>query len=296
MSINFQIFEKAALVAAFFIFTITSVLTQPSWAAVPHKAVISKSQLKTQEQKIVEAKKKITSLLLLKQRPQALEIIHDLNRADLTPELQKKISQLKLVVLTSFLSSEAQDFFELASSQYLTQSKSSLKNIQKCLSVDPDQFMCQWAEVKANSKNNSRYLLFLEKMKLTAIDVPELKPLILSLDKTQSDFLNLQLDVNAKTELYDSQLLSAILEFDRSILAKNYLLARESLDKLQLLAPDYVDIILMRAQLYRHTYGEEAANNLLNLVTIYKKKCEAVSPEIARKFFFDIDFCRRALE
>lgn len=288
MSISFQSFEKAALVAAFFISTAVS----SSWGAVPNK----NSLTKTQEQKIDEAKKKITSLLLLKQRPQALEMIQELNRAQLVPDLQKKITQLKLVVMSSFLSPEAQDFFELASSQYLNQAKLSLKNSQKCLSIDPEQFMCLWAELKANSKSNSRYSLFLEKMKTTAIDIPELKPLILSLDKTQADFVNLQLDANGKTELYDAQLLSTILEFDRSILAKNYLSAKESLEKLQQIAPDYTDIIMMRAQLYRHTYGEESVDNLLNVVTIYKKKCEAVPAEVARKYFFDIDFCRRVLE
>lgn len=292
MSITFQSIERAALVAAFlFLSSIDSV-----WGAVPSKTSALKAQLKTQEQRIIEAKKKITTLLLLKQRPQALEIIQDLSRTNPVPELQKKISQLKLVVMSSFLSSEAQDFFELASSQYLNQTKSSLRNTQKCLSVDPEQFMCLWAEAKANNKTNSRYSLFLEKLKTTALDVPELKPLILSLDKTQTEFINLKLDANGKTELYDSQLLAVILEFDRSILAKNYLLAKESLDKLQQLAPDYIDIIIMRAQLFRHTYGEDSANNLLNVVTIYKKKCDAVSPEIARKYFFDIDFCRRNLE
>lgn len=292
MSISFQSFEKAALVAAFFISSVVS----PAWGAVPNKNALAKTQVKAQEQKIDEAKKKITSLLLLKQRPQALEIVQELSRTNTAPDLQKKILQLKLVVMSSFLSSEAQDFFELASSQYLNQAKNSIRNSQKCLAVDPEHFMCLWAEAKANSKSNSRYSLFLEKMKTIAMDVPELKPLILSLDKAQPDFVSLQLDPNSKTELYDAQLLSAILEFDRSILAKNYLLAKESLEKLQQMAPDYTDIIMMRAQLYHHTYGEESVDNLLNVVTIYKKKCEAVSPEVARKFFFDIDFCRRTLE
>lgn len=295
MSISFQFIvcklKIAALVAAFFISGVS-----PAWAAVPNKNSLVKSQVKIQEKKIDEAKKKITSLLLLKQRPQALEIIQELSRTNLVPDFQKRIIQLKLVVLSSFLSSEAQDFFELASSQYLNEAKTSLKNTQKCLSVDPENFLCLWAEAKANNKSNNRYSLFIEKMKTVALDVPELKPLILSLDKTQSDFLSLQLDPNSKTELYDAQLLSAILEFDRSILAKNFLLARESLDRLQQLAPDYVDITMMRAQLYRHTYGEESLNNLLNVVTVYKKKCEAVSAEVARKYFFDIDFCRRTLE
>lgn len=295
MSITFQLLvsklRKAALVAAFFICSVS-----PAWGAVPGKNAAAKIQIKGQEQKIDEAKKKITSLLLLKQRPQALEIVQELSRTNTSPELLKKIIQLKLVVMSSFLSSEAQDFFELASSQYLNQAKVSLRNTQKCLAVDPEQFMCQWAEVKANSKSNSKYSAFLEKMKTTAMDVPELKPLILSLDKTQLEFVSLQFDPNTKTELYDSQLLAAILEFDRSILAKNYLLAKESLEKLQQLAPDYIDIVMMRAQLYRHTYGDESVDKLLNVVTIYKKKCEAVSPEIARKYFFDIDFCRRTLE
>lgn len=296
MSNNFQFLEKAALKAAFFIFVCLSTLSPPTRAAVPAKATFSKQLLKSQDQKIIEAKKKITSLLLLKQRSQALEIIQDQLRTNLSLEHQKKISQLKLIVMTSFLTSESQDYFELASSQYLNQTKVALKNVQKCLSIDPDQFMCQWAEIKTHSKFSSRYLAFFEKMKIHALDVPELKPLILSLDKSQKDFINLQFEANSKTELYNAQILLAILEFDRSILAKNYLLARESLDKLQQIAPDYVDIILMRAQLHRHTYGDESLASLNKIVTIYKKKCEAVAPDIARKYFFDIDFCKRTLE
>lgn len=246
--------------------------------------------------KIEEAKKKVTSLLLLKQRSQALELIQDLSKNITNPELQKKINQFKLIILSSFLTPEAQDFFELASSQYLSQNKAAIKNIQRCLSLDPEQFLCLWAEAKASDKGNNRYLLFLQKANLIAADIPELRPLVLSLDKMQPAFIDLQLNSQQKTELYDAQILAYILEFDRSILAKNYLLAKESLEKLQQIAPDYIDIIIMRAQLYRRTYSEEPVSNLSNVVSVYKKKCEAVSLDIARKYFFDIDFCRRTLE
>lgn len=292
MSISFQFCGKAALVAAFLFLNSGST----ALGATPDKTVVAKNTAKLQEQKIDQAKKKITSLLLLKQRSQALDLIQELAKTISTPDLQKKISQLKLVVLSSFLTSDAQDYFELASGQYLSEGKQALKNSQRCLSIDPEHFLCQWAEAKANSKSNSRYIAFMEKLKTTALDVPELKPLILSLNKAQPEFVNLQLDSSRKNELYDSQILTSILEFDRSLLAKNYLLAKESLDQLQQIAPDYIDIIIMRAQLHRYTYADEPIENLLNVSTVYKKKCEAVSPEIARKYFFDIDFCRRTLE
>lgn len=288
---SFQISGKAAIFAAFFIFT----GFRSALGATPTKTSAAKPAVKT-DARLDEAKKKITSLLLLKQRTQALDILQELAKTTFNPESKLKLGQLKLVVLSSFLSPESQDFFEAASSQYLSQNKTALKNAQKCLSSDPDQFLCLWAEAKANSKSNSRYTWFLEKMKLSALDIPELKPLILSLDKTQPDFVNMKFDVNHKAELYDSTILSLILEFDRSIVAKNYLLAKESLDRLQQIAPDYIDIIMMRAQLYRRTYSEEAVDTLLNVITVYKKKCEAVSADVARKYFFDIDFCRRTLE
>lgn len=288
----FQIFEKAAVIAAFSFFTVYSVNSAGA-------AVVSKSlSVKQQGLKLDQAKKKITSLLLLKQRSQALEILQELSLSLPQPDFQKKIAQLKLVVLSSFLSTESQDFFEQAASQYLNQNKVALKNAQKCLASDPDHILCLWAETKAlpNNKTSSRYLMFSEKMRLLALEIPELRPLVLSVDKKQPEFLNLKLDANKKTDLYDSQILSYILEFDRSILAKNYLLAKETLTKLQQAAPDYVDIVIMKAQLERHTYEDESADNLSGIVSIYKKKCEAVSPGVARKYFFDIDFCKRTLE
>ena len=288
---SFQIIGKAAISIAAFLFL--SAIISPALGALPTKIFV----VKNQEQTLEQAKKKITSLLLLKQRAQALDLIQEISSSITQADLQKKLSQLKLVVMSSFLSSESQDFFELASSQYLSQSKIALKNAQRCLSVDPDHFLCLWAEAKAISKSNSRYSSFLEKMKALALDVTELKPLILSLDKTQPDFLNLKFDPSRKSELYDSQVLSYILEFDRSMLVKNYLLARESLEKLQQAAPDYIDLIMMKAQLERSNFSsDENIDSLSGVVTVYKKRCQAVSPEIARKYFFDIDFCRRILE
>lgn len=289
---SFQFTEKAAIFAAFLFLS----ASLPVRASVPAKNLLSKTQIKIQEQKFDEAKKKITSLLLLKQRPQALEQINELSKNLTYPDLLSKVQQLKLVVISSFLSAESQDYFELASGQYLNEPKTSLRNAQKCLAADPDQFFCLWAEAKGQNKNSSRYAEVTEQLKSLASDISELRPLILSLDKNQDQFINLKLETQPKAETYDPQLILAILEFDRSMKAKNYLLAKESLQKIEGLASDYTDIMIMRAQLHLRALTDETTNELEPILKIYKKKCEAVPAQVARKYFFDIDFCKRTLE
>lgn len=291
----FQTFEKAAIVAAFFILGNYFGPSAYASTTLPNTTRTPKGHSKQAIQKLEVAKKKITSLLLLKQRAQALEIIQEIETSENSTELAFEISKLKLVVLTSFLTLETQDYFELASSQYLNQIKISQKNTQKCLAVDPEQFQCLWADIKSTSKSSSHYQFLTEKIKNMSEGVPELRPLTISLDKTLPVFKSFRIDENFKSDLFDANILATILEFDRSLLAKNYLLAKESLEKLRLIAPDYIDITIMQAQLYRQTFGNELTVNLKDIINIYKKKCEAVPAEISRKYFYDIDFCRRTM-
>ena len=87
-----------------------------------------------------------------------------------------------------------------------------------------------------------------------------------------------------------------ILEFDRSVQAKNYSLAKDILLLLEKEYADYPDIIIMKALLDRVSIGEEAVPRLKNLVSIYEKKCKAIPNNISRKYFYDLDLCQRNLD
>ena len=85
-------------------------------------------------------------------------------------------------------------------------------------------------------------------------------------------------------------------EFDRSVQAKNYSLAKDILDLIEKNYSDYPDIIIMKAILDRISYGENSVPKLLGLVSVYEKKCKAVAKNISRKYFYDLDLCQRNLD
>jgi len=297
----FLVLKKATMkIVAFYLLFQLSIQPAVVMAAKTNK--IKTNQDKQQQiqikNKIEEVRKKVTSLLLLKQRAQALDVVEQL-RSDLqNTENELAIQALKLVVLTSFLSLETQDFFELASAQAINQEKSALKNIQKCLNLEPDHFMCLWAEAKIyKGHSENKYQQSVEKIKHISNlnSIPELQTLVASLDKNNPDFLNLKINFGLKTDLYNVKIIHLILEFDRSIRVKNYSLAKETLVKLQQLAPDYIDLVIMKSRLEQMS-EEDYSQKKAAINTVYKKRCEAVTADIVRKYFFDIDFCKRSIE
>lgn len=244
-----------------------------------------------------EIKKKIASLLLLGQKTQALESIEQWVTTNKDKEsVLIKANELKMLVLTSFLKQESQDFFELASIQTINHSKDALKNVQKCLTIEGENFLCTWAEAKIhNGVNNSKYSVALEQLKTIVKGNTLFSNLTASLNKNSREFLDLKLSQQEPSDMYNTKLIHTILEFERSFRVKNYSLAQDMVKRLEETAPDYIDIIIFKNQLAMADQ-ENNAKKLKNINNIYQKRCRAVTPDIARKYFFDIDFCKRSLD
>ena len=284
----FKVTKKVALVAAFLVYT----LLQTSVCAVADAKPVE-----TSAGLLSETKKKVTSLLLLKQREQALDVINKILKDTQDPHLKIKIQEVKYLALTTFMSHEAQEYFELSTLQSLSEPKSSLKEAQKCLAIDIDNIHCLFAELKAyhQTRQPLKSQGVVEKMNLLIDQVPQLQTLKLSLDKKKSAFMSTNFSSKVKDDFFDRHDL-LILEFDRSIQAKNYSLAKDILALLEKNYDDYPDIIIMKAILDRITYGKESVPKLLGLVSIYEKKCKAIAKNISRKYFYDLDLCQRNLD
>lgn len=245
-----------------------------------------------------ETEKKIISLLLLKQRAQALEIYQKLVTGPIRSEQIKKAQSLKAQIITTFLSAEAQDNYELASSTYILDNKQASKNLQKCLSLEPENFWCLWLELKiirANKKND-RFQTSKTKLETLASGLTEFEPLILSLDKTTEAFKQLKTDLIKSNEFFEFTFIALVLEFERSIKAKNYSLAKDMLIKLEEKFPSYSDITFMKALLQKLNFVEDTNNSADTQLAIYRKKCKTITPEQSKKYLFDIDYCQRSFE
>ncbi len=276
----FKVTKKVALVAAFFVYT--PLLAKPAETST---ALLS------------ETKKKVTSLLLLKQREQALDVINKILKDNLDPQLKIKILEVKYLALITFMSQEAQEYFELATLQSQSEPKTSLKNVQKCLAIDNDNIHCLFAELKAyhQMRQPLKSQVVVDRMNLLIDQVPQLETLKLSLDKKKSAFMTANFSSKAKDDFFDRHDL-LILEFDRSMQAKNYSLAKDILTLIEKNYADYPDIIIMKAILDRTIYGEEILPKLSGLVSIHEKKCKAIAKNISRKYFYDLDLCQRNID
>ncbi len=278
----FEVVKKVALVAAFFVSTPLFVAAKPVENSV---GLLS------------ETKKKVTSLLLLKQREQALDVINKILKNSLDPQIKIKIQEVKYLALTTFMSHEAQEYFELATLQSQSEPKVSLKNAEKCLTVDTDNVHCLFAELKAyhQLRQPLKSQAVVEKINLLIDQVPQLETLKLSLDKKKSAFMTANFSSKVKDDFFDRHDL-LILEFDRSIEAKNYSLAKDVLALIEKNYADYPDIIIMKAILDRITYGEDVLPKLSDLTSVHEKKCKAIAKNISRKYFYDLDLCQRTLD
>jgi len=286
---------KATKCFVAFCFLILIVFNRVAMAKAKDSLLI-KQQVELNAQ-IVELKKKTTSLLLLGQKHQAFELIEQWLSAHKDKDgVVAKANELKMLVSTSFLKQESQDYFELASTQTVNQPKEALKNAQKCIAIEIENILCLWVEAKVHNKsNNSKYTSTVERILALNQNNPLMSKLVTSLNKNTKEFLDLKLSTNEVNDIYNSKLIYTILEFERSYRVKNYSLATEMLIKIEEMAPDYIDLIIFKNQLALID-TEDDDKKLKKINNIYQKRCQAVTPDIARKYFFDIDFCKRSLD
>ena len=281
--LNHQSKKATQICVAFFVFF----LSASSDALI--KKTNKPSDAKNNLSPLAEVQRKTTALLLQKQRAAALDVVaHYEKSSPLTAENKIALLNIKESIATAFFSQDAQDLYEIAAAQFLQSPRQSEKNIQKCLSLEADNFYCRWHYLKIlRSKNNPDYLSqsteFFEKYK----DLPEHKLLILSLIKNSESSA---LDKMAPDQNFP--LLYSVLEYERSVNTKNFALAKLSLKNIKSQFPDYPEAVFMEAQL-QELSQENPDQNPKELIELYKKNCSSLSSELTRKYYYDIDLCHR---
>lgn len=281
--LNFQSKKATQLCVAFFVF----------FMSVSSEALIKKTnkviEKRTNQSALAEIQQKVTALLLQKQRTAALDLITQLEKAaTLSSEVKPQLLSLKESVATVFFSQDAQDLFEISTSQFLQSPRQSEKNIQKCLALEADNFFCRWHYLKIlKTKNNPEYTAqaqeFFDKYK----DLPEHKMLITYLVKDTEGFAWDKIAADSHFPL-----LSTVLEYERSVRSKNFALAKLALNSIKAQFPDYPETAFMDAQL-QELSQENPAQNPKELIDLYKKNCSSLSTELTRKYYYDIDLCHR---
>lgn len=245
-----------------------------------------------------ELDKKVTSFLLQKQREQALQYINE-NKSIYSDQPLALLS-LQELVSTYFFSQEAQDAYETSATMLLQSVRKADKNNQACLSLEKDNLLCLWQNLRILRIQNSNLFQaeadnFFKSFRsypqygLLALSLKYLRPLddeIIELPTKDSS------PKNEKSSFEFYAHLLQILEYNRAVAVKNYSEAKMLLNLMLNQFPDYPDTLYMKAQLAELS-AETSTVNSSSLINLYKKKCSSLSAELTRKYFYDIDLCHR---
>lgn len=245
-----------------------------------------------ESKKIGELKKKITELIIQKNRGEAVKLLSAAEATALASEDTKlQLLSIKENILSVFLNQESQDLFESSAAQFIQKINLAEKNILSCLDLEPDNLYCRWQQLKIlNYKNDPTFKPTADHFISDVENFSEFGLLALTLNT------NVILK-NEKQILFQKNypVLFYIIEFERSMSVQNYSLSKEALQKITTLAPDYPDLMFMRAKLMELSQEDILTEqSSAALYHLYKKTCSSLRPELTRKYFYDINLCHRS--
>lgn len=266
----------------------------------PFFLVSAPSQKNTEQIKISEIKQKTTELMLKKDRATALHFlnltIENLKQSQSSTSNPNKDSleqlyAMKENILSVFLTQETQDAYEASASSLFQNSRNSEKKALKCLQSENTNLYCKWQYLKYLSyKNDPQFQAEAIQFKKETENLPVFGLLARTLSDEESPK---QISIEGYEKIFP--VLHIVFEFERSLQVKNYSLSKDLLQSLSSTASDYPDLTILRAQLTKlsvETSDEEKSDSLYK---IYKKKCATLSPELTRKYYYDINLCHRGL-
>jgi hypothetical protein len=260
----------------------------------PFFLISAPAQKNVEQIKITEIKQKTTELMLKKDRATALHFLNSTienSKQNLNKETLEQLYALKENILSVFLNQETQDAYEASASSLFQNSRSSEKKALKCLQVENTNLYCKWQYLKyLNYKNDPQFQAEAIQFKKETENLPVFGLLARTLNDDENPE---QIAIDGYEKAFP--ILHIVFEFERSLQVKNYSLSKDLLQSLSSTASDYPDLTIMRAQLAKLSVETSEEEKSDSLYKIYKKKCATLSPELTRKYYYDINLCHRGL-
>jgi hypothetical protein len=244
------------------------------------------------QKKFPKLKMAVTHLIVEKNRTAALLMITNTETEAVSADIKTQLRTLKENILSLFLTQESQDFFEASASQIIAQPRSAEKNMTACLNLEPQNLYCRWQQLRILKYTSDQ--AFQETALRFTKDTEnlfEFKLLASTLDENASYKDDILLGLEKSYPV-----LFLAHEYQKSLVSKNYSLAKDVMQKILNVAPDYPDLIYMRARLAllsQETSVNEQSSDVL--YTDYRKICASLRPQLTRKYFYDINLCHRSL-
>lgn len=240
-------------------------------------------------------KKKIQTLLIQKQKKQALTVIDDLVAIEKNKQTIKEARDFKTVVAKKFLTKEAQEFYEVSLNATLDNVKEAKKNNDECLVLDPENLDCQIQKIRLLYRDNPNKFndkIEIEKINKYFSDV-DFNWVKVSVEKNSPEFKTLAFYKKEIALSTEDKLIKAILEIDRAFTAKNFSKAKEVLQSIEKDFKDWPDLVFFKQNIDIES-TENPRVNATEISNLYQMKCKNLSKTISRKYRYDFDLCLRS--
>lgn len=284
MKVNFFRFQKAAFKNAAFLFMGCFMFHYEKIDAAP----ISFQSLK----------QKCTGLILQKKKTQAIHEVIDY-LANSGEQNKEEANDFLVLIAQQFVFREAQDAYESSINFSLDNVKEAIKNIDKCLSIEPQQLDCmiQKARLLYRVKETKGVVEVISQIKEIVPHSKFDRWLSLIMIKNKNEFKNKQIIKFGKDKTTDEWSGLVLLELERCFEVRNFSCAKDLLGFYEKNYADWPDLVFYKFKLDEESseekFGFQNEKNAEQFV-LYKNKCKSISKTIARKYRYDFDLCMRS--
>lgn len=285
MNLSTKLIQKAAEKTAAFSFLIALTFSFNSYAKV-----------KPNIDELEAVKKKVTNLLMQKQKKQALASLDDFMQNETNRAAIKEAKSFRVQIAKMFLSKEAQESYEMSLNLTIDNPKESRKNNEDCLTREPENLDCLIQRARLIYREKKKSPLSADELEKTAsyFETNEINWIKASAEKTQPEFRNYNFFKKDNSKWTEEKFVLAALEVDRSLLVKNFSKAREIIALLEKEYPDWPDLIYFKEKLDVES-SENKALESTEINALYQNKCKSLSKSVIRKYRYDFELCLRGI-
>ncbi len=253
-------------------------------------AALAKPMIET----LASVRTKASTLLLQKQKKQALQAVIEFIRNESNKNPSSEAYEFLELVAKTFTGKESQESYETSVALVVEDPKEAIRQAEICLQADPQNSEClvQRIRLAYRNKNASAIQNYLNQIKLV---IPGTKTDIwvsLATRRNEIDFKGKSIVKRLSEKPNEDTFVLASLELDRSFAAKNFSRAKEVIFYLEKNYPDWPDIIYYKLKIETESAEEKNAHTA-DALALYSAKCKNLSKSIARKYRYDFDLCRR---
>ena len=239
-------------------------------------------------------KAKATTLLLQKQKNQALAAVAEYLQTETNKNNIMEMNDVMETIAKTFMSKESQEAYESSLNATVDNAKEAVRQAELCLKIEPQNSECLVQRIRLAARSKNPGVVEANMQLLTKI-IPNTKTeqwLLLLIKKADTDFKNKSILKKLPDRPSDDLFALLVLELDRSFAAKNFSRSRDIIQHIDRNFSDWPDIVFYKQKIEFES-AEQKAESGMDAPGLYVAKCKNLSKSSTRKYRYDFDLCVR---